>query len=62
LNVSRNPAIEPLRIHAFLTCFVRALGDRDYRWAWIAKILLLIGYSLAMVYEVSTRSTCCRAT
>jgi MFS family permease len=47
---SQRLAVEPLRIRTFLASYVRALGDRDYRWAWIAKVLLFIGYGIANVY------------
>jgi len=49
---SKELVVEPLRIHSFLTSYVRALGDRDFRWAWIAKVLLFIGYAIATVYGV----------
>ncbi|MCU1682782.1 MAG: hypothetical protein JWQ81_3521 [Amycolatopsis sp.] len=47
---SQRLAVEPLRTRAFLASYVRALGDRDYRWAWIAKVLLFIGFGIANVY------------
>jgi len=42
--------VDPLRIRTVLASYVRALGDRDYRWAWIAKVLLFIGFGIANVY------------
>jgi MFS family permease len=49
---SQELAVEPLRVGTFFTSYVRALGDRDYRWAWIAKVLLMVGYGIATVYTV----------
>lgn len=49
---SRQLAVEPLRIYTFLTSYVRVLGDRDFRWAWIAKVLLFIGYGITTVYTL----------
>lgn len=43
-------AVEPLRVRTFFGTYVRALADRDYRWAWIAKMLLYIGYGIVTVY------------
>ncbi|NEA36938.1 MFS transporter [Streptomyces sp. SID13031] len=47
---SRELAVEPLRTRIFLTSYVQALSDRDYRWAWIAKVLLFLGYGIGTVY------------
>ena len=49
---SRDLAVEPLRIGHFAVSYVRALGDRDFRWAWIAKVLLFIGFGIASVYSL----------
>jgi len=49
---SRQVTVEPLRTRTFLVSFVHALGDRDYRWAWVAKVLLFIGFGIANVYAI----------
>lgn len=49
---SRDVAAAPLRVRTFFTSYVLALGDRDFRWAWIAKVLLCTGYGIASVYTV----------
>ncbi|WP_447949565.1 MFS transporter [Microbacterium aurum] len=41
-----------LKISTLLFSFVAALRDRDYRWAWIAKVILYTGYALSTVYSV----------
>lgn len=42
----------PLRVKVFFLAFVSALRDSDYRWAWIAKVLLYSGYAMATGYAV----------
>ncbi|GAA3112994.1 MFS transporter [Streptomyces echinatus] len=49
---SRDLVVERPRLRSFLSSYVLALGDRDYRWAWIAKVLLFIGYGISTVYAV----------
>ncbi|MEV8403806.1 MFS transporter [Streptomyces niveus] len=49
---SRDLAVEPLRIRTFLASYVQALGDRDFRWAWVAKVLFFIGFGIANVYAL----------
>ena len=41
-----------LHVKTFLLAFVAALRDADYRWAWIAKVLLYSGYAMATGYAV----------
>ena len=45
-------AVEPLRIRTFFDSYVRAFADRDFRWAWIAKVLLYIGFGIVNVYTI----------
>ncbi|WP_435607498.1 MFS transporter [Streptomyces ardesiacus] len=45
-------AAEPLRLGAVVKNYGIALRDRDYRWAWISKVLLYLGYSISGVYGV----------
>jgi MFS family permease len=49
---SRPLAVEPLRARTFLVSYVQALGDRDYRWAWVAKVLFFVGFGIANVYAI----------
>ncbi len=49
---SRELTVEPLRIRTVFASYVRALGNRDFRWAWIAKVLLFIGFGIANVYTL----------
>jgi MFS family permease len=49
---SEELAVDRPRIRTFLASYVLALGDRDYRWAWIAKVLLFLGYGITTVYAI----------
>ena len=49
---SKNIVTEPLRIGTFFKSYIIALRDHDYRWAWIAKVLLYVGYGIGTVYSV----------
>lgn len=46
LQVSRND------VFAHLKSFTVALRDADYRWVWIAKVLIMFGYSVASTFTV----------
>lgn len=39
-------------IPAHLKSFTVALRDADYRWVWIAKVMILFGYSVAGTFNV----------
>lgn len=39
-------------IASMLASYVTALRDRDFRWAWISKLLLYLGYGIGTVYSV----------
>ena len=41
-----------LHLKSFFLAFVSALRDTDYRFAWIAKVLLYTGYAMATGYAV----------
>ena len=41
-----------LHLKSFFLAFIAALRDTDYRWAWIAKVLLYTGYAMATSYAV----------
>ncbi|WP_285320346.1 MFS transporter [Pseudarthrobacter sp. lyk4-40-TYG-27] len=43
---------ERLRFPVVLRSYVVALRDRDYRWTWISRVLLFLGYSISSVYSV----------
>ncbi|MFE6030685.1 MFS transporter [Streptomyces niveus] len=49
---SEDLVVERPRLRGFFASYVLALRDRDYRWAWIAKVLLFIGYGISTVYAV----------
>lgn len=49
---SRDIVTEPLSVGIFFKSFVTALRDRDYRWAWISKVFLYIGYGIGTVYAI----------
>jgi MFS family permease len=49
---SKEMSTSRLRVSTVLLSFVTALGDRDYRWAWIAKTFLWVGYGISTVYGV----------
>lgn len=49
---SKDLAVSGLRLSVVLLSFVAGLRDRDYRWAWIAKVLLWTGYGMSTVYGV----------
>jgi MFS family permease len=41
-----------LHLKSFFLAFVSALRDTDYRFAWIAKVLLYTGYAMSSGYSV----------
>ena len=41
-----------LHLKSFFLAFVSALRDTDYRFAWIAKVLLFTGYAMSSGYSV----------
>ena len=41
-----------LGVSTLFLSFVTALRDRDYRWAWIAKVILFAGYQISAVYPI----------
>ncbi|WP_127355961.1 MFS transporter [Actinacidiphila soli] len=49
---SKDLTVERPQARTVLGSYVLAFGDRDYRLAWIAKVLLFVGYSVAGVYTV----------
>jgi MFS family permease len=51
-NSSRDMVTKRLRFSAVLKSYAVALVDRDYRWAWISKVLLYLGYSISSTYSL----------
>lgn len=44
------PAV-PHRWGAFFRSLVAALGDRDFRWVWVARVLLTFGYASSSTFS-----------
>ncbi len=44
--------VEPMRWGAFFKSFITPLRDSDYRWAWIAKLVLFFGYGVAAAFNI----------
>lgn len=51
-NTSRGMIAKRLRFSVVVKSFGAALGDRDYRWAWISKVLLYLGYSISSTFSL----------
>ncbi|GAB3613182.1 MFS transporter [Humibacter ginsengisoli] len=51
-NSSREMVTKRLRFKAVLKSYGVALADADYRWAWISKVLLYLGYGISSVYSL----------
>ena len=49
---SRELHVPQLKASMFLLSFVAAIRDHDYRWAWIAKVILNTGYGISSVYTI----------
>jgi MFS family permease len=49
---SKNIKTERLTAKNFFGAYVFALRDRDYRWAWISKVLLYVGVGISAVYSI----------
>lgn len=43
---------ERVRVGTIFASFVTALRDKDYRWAWISKVLLWMGYGVGTTYGI----------
>lgn len=41
---------ESVKVSAVFASFIEGLRDRDYRWAWISKVLLWIGFGISTTY------------
>ncbi|MFF1560596.1 MFS transporter [Streptomyces sp. NPDC058279] len=48
----RRPAPAPLPVRAQLAAFASALGNHDFRWAFIGRALLVLGYFAVSGYEL----------
>lgn len=44
--------VPKLQVGAFFASYAAGLRDRDYRWAWIAKVTLFVGYGIGSVYSI----------
>ena len=51
-NSSRQMVNTPLRFGAVFKSYGIALRDTDYRWAWISKVLLYLGYGISSVFSI----------
>ncbi|SDL93591.1 MULTISPECIES: MFS transporter [Microbacteriaceae] len=51
-NTSREMITKRLRFKSVVKSYGVALGDADYRWAWISKVLLYLGYGISSVYSL----------
>ncbi|MCQ6272455.1 MFS transporter [Pseudarthrobacter sp. R1] len=49
---SKHMPREKIRIRTLFASFVIALRDRDYRWAWISKVLLWSGFGIGTTYGI----------
>ncbi|MGN9847201.1 MFS transporter [Nonomuraea sp. H19] len=49
---SRSMPREPIRIGTIFASFVVALRDRDYRLAWISKVLFWLGVGISSTYGI----------
>lgn len=47
---SKNLEFEPLNIGQFLLSFLIPLRDADFRWVWIAKIVMMFGYTIGTAF------------
>nr|AGU09727.1 Major Facilitator Superfamily [uncultured organism] len=51
-NSSRDMVTKKLRFGAVVKSYGMALRDRDYRWAWISKVILYLGYGISSVFSL----------
>ncbi len=51
-NSSREMVTKRLRFSEVVKSYGVALADRDYRWAWIGKVLLYLGYGISGVFSL----------
>jgi len=51
-NSSRGMIAKRLRFSTVVKSYGVALRDRDYRWAWISKVLLYLGYSISSTFSL----------
>lgn len=51
-NSSREMITKKLRFGAVVKSYGMALRDRDYRWAWISKVVLYLGYGISSVFSL----------
>lgn len=48
---SKELAVEPLHWGRFFSSFLIPLRDADYRWVWIAKIVMMFGYTVSTAFS-----------
>lgn len=51
-NSSREMVTNKLRFGAVVKSYGVALRDRDYRWAWISKVVLYLGYGISSIFSL----------
>ncbi|WP_062521093.1 MFS transporter [Demequina silvatica] len=44
--------VEPVRLGRFFASFVLPLKDADYRWVWIAKVIMAFGYATSTAFSI----------
>lgn len=49
---SKQLVTQPLHLGRFLASFLIPLRDPDYRWVWIAKFVMSIGFSLSTAFSL----------
>lgn len=49
---SKGLVVPRLKISTVFKSYVIALADHDFRWAWIAKVVLYVGYGIATIYSI----------
>lgn len=48
---SKDLEVEPLHLGRFFASFLIPLRDADYRWVWIAKIVMMFGYTVSTAFS-----------
>lgn len=49
---SRDLEVEPIRLGRFLASFVLPFRDPDFRWLWIAKLVMSFGYAISTAFGI----------
>lgn len=49
---SKELQVEPIRVGRFFASFVLPFRDSDYRWVWIAKLVMSFGYAISTAFSI----------